>query len=88
MSGIRHLAKSLCPRCLTKKSQAHEMGMVRDRLRRIKKARKDNDSLKNKIEKAKKLIYTKGVSIGSKRIEHLLADESLVPTRVSSLNNT
>ena len=66
MSGIRHLAKSLCPRCLTKKSQAHKMGMVRNRLRRIKKARKDNDSLKNKIEKAKKLIYMKGVLIGSK----------------------
>ena len=83
MSGIRHMANRLCPRCLVAKKHCHRMGMKLDMRRRRKKARRNDQDTQKKILKARKLMFSRGKSIGSAAVKHLLDDESLVPTVVS-----
>jgi hypothetical protein len=85
MSGIRHMANRLCPRCLVLKKNCHQMGMVRDMRRRKTSARRNSRELRKKIERARKLIFESGKSIGSGSVGYLLDDESLVPANVSMI---
>lgn len=44
--------------------------------------RTDNNTRKRQVERARKAIYVKGKPIGSKHVDKVLGDVSLVPTRV------
>ncbi len=46
--------------------------------------RKDSEARQQKVEKARQLIYEKGIAITSKKIEDILQPQSLTPTRVST----
>jgi hypothetical protein len=50
-------------------------------LERRTNLRVDDRRRQRKIEKARNIIYIQGKSITSKKVEDLLAEESLVPTR-------
>ena len=83
MSGIRHMANHLCPRCLVSKKDCHRMGMVRDMKKRWKSARRNTLALWMRIRQARNLLYVSGKSIRSRSIQGLLDEESLVPVTVS-----
>jgi hypothetical protein len=46
--------------------------------------RTDNDTMQQKVKRACKIIFTKGLGIKSNRIEKILKDYSNVPTQVST----
>jgi hypothetical protein len=81
LSSIRLLGKSPCPRCLVKKKDISEVGTPRD-LERRQDLRLDDKERKKKINKARQLMFAKGLPITSKKIEDILGEKSLVPTRV------
>ena len=45
--------------------------------------RNDNDRTTQKIEKARKLIFKKGLPIRHKQVQRILGEHSMVPTQVS-----
>lgn len=59
------------------------MGMIMDMRRRKTKARHDDESYREKIRKARALIYDDKLAVNGKRIDNLLKDQSLVPTKVA-----
>jgi hypothetical protein len=81
LSSIRLLGKSPCPRCLIKKVEISEVGTPQD-LERRQDLRFDDKDRKRRIEKARRLMFAKGVPVTSKKIEELLSEKSLVSTRV------
>ena len=85
LAGIKYLGKHPCPRCLVEKCHIPELGSKADLGRRERLARIDDGPCQFDVESARKLIYTQGVRINSKRITAILDPKSLVPTRVSIL---
>jgi hypothetical protein len=83
LACIKYLGKHPCPRCLVEKCHIHELGSKPDLGRRDKLVRIDDGPRQFDVEAARKLIYTQGVRINSKRIAAILDLKSLVPTRVS-----
>lgn len=81
LSSIRLLGKSPCPRCLIKKEDISEVGTPRD-LERRRDLRLDDKDREKRIKKARWLMFAKGIPVTSKKIEELLSEKSLVPTRV------
>lgn len=79
---IRDMGNFPCPKCLVPKSELAELGTTHDEQSRISHARHDNKELREKVEQARTLIYQKGYAVNNKRVESILADESLVPTKV------
>ena len=67
-----------------------EMGTPNDMKQRQLLVRTDNDSGRNKVLRARELIYERNYAVNTPQIERLLRDQSLVPTAVSedSLNST
>lgn len=80
LSGIRLLGNFPCPRCLIKIEEISEVGTPWD-LERRQDLRDDKDREK-RIEKAHQLMFAKGITITSKKIEELLGEKSLAPTHV------
>ena len=60
-----------------------EMGTPDDMKRRQLLARTDDDTRRNKVLCAWRLIYERNYAVNTPQIEKLLRDESLVPTSVS-----
>jgi hypothetical protein len=84
LACIKNLGTFPCPRCLVAKAEIPALGTELDMQRRqcAPGIRTDNDSWKHRVERARKAIYVKGKPITSKRVDELLGDGSLVPTRV------
>lgn len=82
MACIKYLSQCACARCLVLKSKFPLLGSKRDMQDRVKLKRVDDEARREKIESARKLIFEKGISLGSKRITDILGAKSLVPTRV------
>ncbi|KAJ3552779.1 hypothetical protein NM688_g3974 [Phlebia brevispora] len=80
LTCIRFLAKCLCPTCLSTKMDAPDMGSVRD-MRLRQNLREDSKAVQDAIARARNLIFFKGLSTNSKRVEDILKPESLLPTR-------
>lgn len=59
------------------------MGMIMDMRRRKTKARHDDESYREKIRNARALIYDDKLAVNGNRIDNLLKDQSLVPTKVA-----
>lgn len=83
LACIKFLGKHPCPRCLVEKCHIRELGSKADLGRREKLVRIDDGPRQFDVEAARKLIFTQGVRINSKRIAAILDPKSLVPTRVS-----
>lgn len=60
-----------------------QLGTPDDRARRAETKRQDDAGRKDKVESAISLIHDNGYVVNSDRVETLLKDQSLVPTRVS-----
>jgi len=84
MSCLRYLALCPCPRCLLLKSKISLIGSKTDTKMRVMLVRKDSEARQQKVEKARHLIFEKGIAITSKKIEEMLQPQSLTPTRVSA----
>jgi hypothetical protein len=63
-------------------SSIPDMGTEQDMSQRQILARVDNDTQRNKILDALRLVYEKNYAITSPHIQKLLKDESLIPTLV------
>jgi hypothetical protein len=83
MACLQYLSLCPCPRCLLLKSKIPLIGSKTDTKQRLSLARVDTKERRNTVEKARRLIFEKGVNITSSHIDDLLRPESLVPTRVS-----
>ncbi|KAG9086349.1 hypothetical protein FS749_003695 [Ceratobasidium sp. UAMH 11750] len=79
LATIRNGGACLCPRCFVQKTSASQMGTPTDMHTR-KKRRIDNDKRRDKVERARQLIYDHGKAIQGKDVEGILKAESYVPT--------
>ncbi len=82
MACLKTMGTCLCPRCLVRKADVHQMGTINDLKRRVTKSREDNHPTRWRIEEARKKIFLKGQAINSAHVEAFLKEESLIPTRV------
>ncbi|KAG9091927.1 hypothetical protein FRC06_000322 [Ceratobasidium sp. 370] len=80
IAAIRNNGGCLCPRCLVKKSSASMVGTPHDTNLRVVKRRVGNKRYRDKITRARDLIYKHGRSVQSQAVEALLKGESYVPT--------
>ncbi|THU80935.1 hypothetical protein K435DRAFT_694639 [Dendrothele bispora CBS 962.96] len=77
LATIRDKGLCPCPRCMVKKSSLDRLGLIRDM-----RARLDNfrEYLKDKVIRARKLIYKDGQPIGGTYVNNLLKETSSIPT--------
>ena len=85
MACIKKLGRCPCPACIVSMGNCEDVGTVSDdRFRR----RHPRVYSPVKVKKARRLIFEKGVGVGSARIEKILGGVSAAPVRVSlSLTN-
>ena len=79
----RFLRECPCPRCLVKKVNVPQMGKPSDMLMHRTEIRTNDKAYQALIEKAHWLIFKDGKNVTSKKVNNLLKEQSLVPTRVS-----
>lgn len=85
IATIRDMGICPCPRCTIKKESFYTLGTTGDTADRISKARRDNDSFRSIVQEVRDNIYRKGYALHSvPGVEHLLKEESFVPTLVSN----
>lgn len=84
LATIWSLGLCLCPQYNVKKSQVDQMGTIRDDNRQGKGVQ---DSITRQYEVWAEIVYDNiykhGKGVKSKAVEDMLANQSLVPTRVS-----
>ena len=83
LASLHNLGACPCPRCKVEKSQILELGMKRDKNRRLREEQVDNDSYRRKVKSARQYIFEQGKGIESAAVEDLLSEESYVPITVS-----
>lgn len=87
IATIRDMGDCPCPQCTIKKTDIGNVLSKADIRARQRLVRKDDRIRRDKIDKARDIIYTHGYAVNSERVEELLKDESWVPTKVRvSLN--
>jgi hypothetical protein len=59
------------------------MGMKRDMKQRVNRARVDDSHRREKVSKARSMIYEKNYAVTNGVVDEILKEESLVPTDVS-----
>jgi len=82
ISCIKFLAKCMCPRCLSLKSNITQVGSKMDMRNRVKLERVDTEARCYDIEVARKMLFKKGINISSIKIDRVLGPTSAVPTCV------
>ena len=87
MCCLKYLSLCPCPTCLVEKSKVYLLGSKSDMRTRQDLLRVDNESRRVNVEKARRLIF-KGVNVTSKKLEHFLGPECLIPTRVRVLSSS
>jgi hypothetical protein len=86
MLSLRDKGNCPCPRCLITKKDISQLGMQRDRNRRITMVRKDTIASLQNIQMARGFIYGRsGYKVNSKVVENVLQATSQVPTEVLTL---
>ncbi|KAG2021050.1 hypothetical protein CC2G_006316 [Coprinopsis cinerea AmutBmut pab1-1] len=81
VASIRNLGRCPCPRCLIPLDEVHLMGQVKDIQNRDKKKRVDDQKRRRLIADARNRIYLDRVPVTSVKVNRLLQNMSLVPTR-------
>ncbi|KAJ3538377.1 hypothetical protein NMY22_g5192 [Coprinellus aureogranulatus] len=80
--GLRPNGGCPCPRCLVTVHAIPQMGMAEDREVRTSGRRVDDEARKEKVENARKFIFgPSNYSVDAAKVEGLLKDASLTPTR-------
>ncbi|CDO75447.1 hypothetical protein BN946_scf184823.g1 [Trametes cinnabarina] len=82
LSALKPLAKCPCPRCLTPLTEAPQSGTP-DGMARASEKRVDDEKLRRDIQKARDLVFKKGCSLASKRVQALLDARSLNPIQTA-----
>ena len=82
LASIRDKGSRPCPRCLISKQEIKNLGLPKDRQQRVQFPRVDNLQRQNKISSARRIIYEENYRVNSAAVEHILKEESLVPTSV------
>lgn len=83
LASIRDKGRCPCPRCLMPMSKVHNLGTALDMRQRISLARIDDPDRRNKVSKARSIIYNQDYAVNNQASEELLKEESLVATRAS-----
>ncbi|TBU38655.1 hypothetical protein BD309DRAFT_1083909 [Dichomitus squalens] len=81
IATIRDKGHCPCPRCEVTFDDIPQMGEDADRDIRNMQARTRSNSLQEKVLDARNLVYEEGFVVNSKRVEELLQNKSLVPTK-------
>ncbi len=82
LATLRDKGRCPCPRCLMSFSDISALGTAADRETRHAKARPPAPEREPIIASARELIYGGNYVVNSDHVEGLLAEQSLVPTRV------
>lgn len=83
IASIKNLGRCPCPRCRMPLARVDNLGTALDRQERTTLARVDNQTHRDRVAKARNLIYDKNYAVKSKAVEDLLDEDSSVPTAVS-----
>lgn len=83
IATIRDMGGCPCPRCTIPKEKIAGLGTRADQKIRVTHQRVDDEVRQSKVQQARDLVYTEGYVVTSQRVEEILKDESLVPTKVS-----
>lgn len=83
LASIRDKGRCPCPRCLIPLTKVHNLGTVADMKQRQRLERVDNFTRRDKVKKARSIIYNQNYAVNNDASEELLKDESLVSTEVS-----
>ena len=81
---LKFLGRCACPDCLSEKDQYWKMGTKNDMTRRVKRPRVDDRESRRRLRSARNFIFKHGKGPDSKKIDDLLQEDSLQPTRVSA----
>lgn len=81
LTALKPLAKCACPRCLTPLAEAAESGTT-EAMAQAAEKRTDSEELRKDIQRARNLVFKKGYSLASKRVQALLDARSLNPIQV------
>ena len=73
----------MCPRCESLKSKIIQVGSKTDMRLRLQLERVDNEARRYDIEVARVMLFEKGITISSVKIDRVLGPTSSIPTRVS-----
>jgi hypothetical protein len=84
LATIKCLGQNPCPRCLVQKEDIALVGTNANITTHNHHLQTDNDTMRQKVERARKIIFTKGLGVKSNQIEKILKDYSNVPIRVST----
>jgi hypothetical protein len=82
LASIRNLGRCHCPRCEAKLEDAPKMGQKQDMQKRINHPRVDDLDRRDRVERARNLIYEQNYAVNSNKVKDLLYKDSLVPTNV------
>ena len=82
VATIKDFGSHPCPRCLVAINEIHAMGRDDDRKRREESRRCDDAERRKKVDEAREWIYDKGYVVNGDKVEDLLKDQSMVPTKV------
>lgn len=72
-----------CPHCLMPLAKVHNLGTVSDMNQRQNLECIDNPSCRDKVKKARSVIYEQDYTMNNRASEELLKDQSLVATEAS-----
>lgn len=81
IAGIRDKGRCPCPRCLMPLDRVHNLGTVPDMRQRQSLARTDNLDRRDKVTRARDMIYKENKAVNNRASEELLKDQSLVATK-------
>lgn len=82
IASIRDKGQCPCPRCLTPFAEVEKIGTPEDMERRLRLTRLADDTYREKVKRARNLIYKKNHAVSSDEVEKLLQSTSLTPTNV------
>ena len=83
LASIKNLGSFPCPRCNVAMQNVPSMGKKRDRANRVRTARTDDQARRDRVSKARSLIYDDHHPVTSTFVEGNMAEGSLIPTNVS-----
>ncbi|TEB27708.1 hypothetical protein FA13DRAFT_1634250 [Coprinellus micaceus] len=79
LASIKNLGSFPCPRCNVTMQNVPSMGKKRDRANRIRTARTDDQACRERVSKARSLIYNNHHPVTSTFVEGNMAEGSLIP---------
>ena len=83
LASIHDNGRCPCPRCLMLKNKVHNLGTALDMSQQESLAHIDNLDHRDKVKKARSIIYNQDYAVTNKASEELLNEQSLVATNVS-----